>query len=386
MAITIVLLKFDPFKLNEEVVPLSKIWEIAIPNQETPTGLVDLKSENCGTCHKEHYDEWQYSTHSHAWTDLQFQSELRKESSPFLCINCHIPLQNQQEFIIKGLVNGNIYRPVKEKNPHFDKKLQLEGINCASCHVRDGHIIGAFESKLAPHPIKVAPELLNENLCISCHNANAVVTPTLACTFETGDEWKAGPYYKEKNCVSCHMPEVERSLVAGFPVRKSHRHWFAGSGIPKLKGAKTKLMNGIGFYPQPFTKTVSKSDSVRFQITLKNENAGHRVPSGDPERFILVSLKLMTKDGKLVHQKTGRIGERWEWYPVAKKLSDNNLYPNEERTFAFSYAPKDSGKYDLEVEVTKHRMDEKTAQYNKLGDEYPLFVSIYKKTYEINVR
>ncbi len=386
-AIGYVLFVNNPFTENEVITALTESWEKAIPNQEVPTGLVDLKAENCGTCHQEHYEEWQYSTHSHAWTDKQFQAELLKESSPFLCINCHIPLQNQQEFIVTGLVNGDIYRPVKEPNPKFDKKLQMEGINCSSCHVRDGHIIGAFETDLAPHPVKVDPlHLSSEKLCISCHNANAVVTPTLACTFETGDEWKASKYYDKQDCVSCHMPEVERSLVAGYPKRKSHRHWFAGSGIPKEKGAKTKVMNGLEFYPELPQKIVKFSDSLHYAISLKNEYAGHRMPSGDPERFVLINFKLRDAKGKLIAEDTGRIGEKWQWYPTATKLSDNNLYPDEIRKFKFDHLPKDKGKYKLAVEVTKHRMDEATAAYNKLDNSYPLFISIFKKEYEFEVK
>ncbi|MDG1428058.1 MAG: hypothetical protein P8H56_12215 [Crocinitomicaceae bacterium] len=38
-----------------------------------------------------------------------------------------------------------------------------------------------------------------------------------------------------------------------------------------------------------------------------------------------------------------------------------------------------SRKYILKIEVTTHRMDEKTAKYNKLGDAYPLFISVYKE-------
>jgi nitrate reductase cytochrome c-type subunit len=233
---------------KKNIVPLNKTWEKAIPNQAVPKGLVSLRAEDCGTCHTEHYAEWKNTTHAHAWTDEQFQSEIRKKSSPYLCINCHIPLQNQQEFIVTGLEDGDIYKPVKVKNALFDRTLQQEGINCASCHVRDGAIIGAQNLTNAPHKVVYAPEKLNENMCISCHNANAVVTPELVCTFQTGDEWKAGPYFKEKNCISCHFEEVQRPLVAGYPVRKSHRHYLPGSGIPKHKNLPTKIMNGLTIY------------------------------------------------------------------------------------------------------------------------------------------
>lgn len=385
-AVAYVLLEKKYLFETNEIVPLTKSWEKVVPHQAIPTGLVSLKSEDCGTCHTAHYEEWKLSTHAHAWTDLQFQAELKKESSPFLCVNCHIPLQNQQEFIISGMINGDIYKPVKKKNPFFDKSLQQEGINCASCHVRNGAIIGTNENLNAPHKVKKDPIFLSEKLCISCHNANAVVTPTLACTFETGDEWEKGPFFGKKNCVTCHMPETQRSLVAGYPKRKSHAHFFTGSGIPKFDSVKTTVFNGLSFEPSNMKSSYKLADSLIYNLKVKNEFAGHRVPSGDPERFILIKMELFDEKGKVVNQKIERIGEKWQWYPVAKKLADNNMNPSEVRNYSFAALLKDKSKLKLKIEVTKHRMDEKTAAYNKLGKNYPLFISIYKKEYSIRVK
>lgn len=371
---------------KEEITPLTKSWEKAIPNQKVPAGLVSLKAEDCGNCHKNHYEEWKLSTHAHAWTDLQFQAELKKESSPFMCINCHIPLQNQQEFIIKGLINGDIYKPVKEKNELFDAALQKEGITCASCHVRNGEIIGTNGNLNAPHKVKKDPVLLSEKLCISCHNAHATITPTLACTFETGDEWKKGPFYGKKNCISCHMNETERPLMEGFPKRKSHMHFFTGSGIPKFDTVKTTIQNGLAFYPAKFNQKINATDSLSFTLKVKNEFAGHRVPSGDPERFILINFELSDENGKAISSKKYRIGEEWQWYPTAKKLSDNNMDPGEERNYVFNQSKLGKGNYNLKVFVTKHRLNEESAKYNKLGKNYPLFVQIYEKNYPVVVR
>ncbi|AWV98853.1 multiheme c-type cytochrome [Arcticibacterium luteifluviistationis] len=370
---------------RDKVMPLTQSWETPIPHQEIPEGLVSLKSEDCGVCHQEHYAEWKLATHAHAWTDLQFQAELQKESSPFMCINCHIPLQNQQEEIVTGLINGDIYRPVKERNPFFDPVLQQEGINCASCHVRNNEIIGTQGTGMAPHKVKVAPELLSENLCISCHNANAVITPTLACTFETGDEWKAGPFYGEKNCKDCHMEDVERSIVPGFPVRKSHRHFFSGSGIPKFDSVKTTMLNGYNFYPDKLAKSYLNEEAFIYKLRLKNENAGHKVPTGDPERFFLIELTLSTETGKLIKTEKYRIGEEWEWYPEAKKMSDNNMLPGEERTFKIQTDINQKGTYILKAKVTKHRLNKENAEYNKLGEKYPLFVTVFEELQTFNV-
>lgn len=303
-----------------------------------------------------------------------------------MCINCHIPLQNQQEFIIKGLIDGDIYKPVKEKNPHFDRALQQEGINCASCHVREGAVMGPTGTEKAPHRTVKNMEHLSENLCISCHNANAVITPTLACSFETGDEWKAGPYFGNQNCISCHMPETHREVMPGFGERKSRFHNFPGSGIPKVKGAETGMLNGFAFYPQEIITKYKVGERVEYTFKVKNEHAGHRVPTGDPERFFIIRFELRNALDSLVAEQEHRIGEEWEWHPLAKKLTDNNLNPGEERSFPFSTEMKEKGSYSLAVIVTKHRMNEETAIYNKLGDDYPLFITVFEKEYEFSVR
>ena len=371
---------------NNRVIPLTNSWEIAVPHQELPEGLTSLNSDQCGICHPNHYKEWRMSTHSHAWTDLQFQSEIKKESSPFMCINCHTPLQNQQEFIIKGLIDGDIYNPLKEKNAHFDKSLQHEGINCASCHVRNNTIIGPLGTGKAPHVTIKDKKHLSEELCISCHNAVAVITPSLACSFETGDEWKAGLYYEEKNCLDCHMEPIIREITPGFGQRLSHLHYFPGSGIPKFDSVETKALNGMKIYPPDIKEGYSLKDSLVFTLKVKNEYAGHRLPTGDPERFFIIQFELKNDSGQVLSSKTERIGEHWQWYPEAKKISDNNLNINEERSFKFAYKCKEKSSLSLFVTVTKHRLDKKSADYNKLDDTYPLFITIFKEQYDFQIR
>ena len=375
-----------PTEKGPNIQPLTKKWEKVIPHQELPEGIGSLSAEQCGICHQDHYKEWQQSTHAHAWTDLQFQAEIKKETSPFMCINCHIPLQNQQEYIIEGLIDGDLYQPVKKKNPNFDKSLQQEGINCASCHVRDGAIIGPTGTKKAPHKTVKDTKFLSESLCISCHNAVAVVTPTLACSFETGDEWKAGPYFEKENCIDCHMPSVTREVMKGMGERPSRIHNFAGSGIPKFDTVTTNIKNGLEFYPSKIAKSFALTDSIRYSFKVKNEHAGHKVPTGDPERFFLIHFELKNSKGEVVATKTDKIGEEWQWHPTVKKLSDNNLLPNEERTFNFSAKVINKGRYILHVEVTKHRMNKKAAEYNKLGSNYPTYISIFEKDFSVVVK
>lgn len=368
-----------------EVVPLTKHWEKAIPHQEIPHGLTSISAASCGECHQEIYREWKQSTHAVAFQDLQFQAEWKKDDI-YACLNCHTPLQNQQEFIVTGLIDGDYKTPLKEPNPHFDKKLRMESITCATCHVRDGSVIGTIGIANTPHKTVKDPEFLSERLCVSCHNVVDELNPVLVCTFETGDEWSNNWAIKAgKTCITCHMPETERPLHAEKNKRLSHFHHFPGSGIPKFFDMEAKALESLKIVESSIEKVYSVGDTIDYTLEVKNSFAGHSIPTGDPERFFLVSFRLADDQGNVIKEEQHRIGEAWQWYPVAKKLSDNNLKPLEERAYKFKHATKGPGMLTLSVEITKHRMTEENARYNGILGKYPLSIEVFRKQYNVKI-
>jgi len=370
--------------IKHDTIPLTKHWETPIPHQEIPQGLVSLSAKDCGVCHQEIYNEWQQSTHAVAFQDLQFQAELKKDNV-LVCLNCHIPLQNQQEYIVTGLLNGDYKTPVKTPNPHFDKTLQQESITCATCHVRDGNVIGTMGNTNTSHSTIADGAFLSEQLCLSCHNVVDELNPVLACTFETGDEWENNWAQKSgKNCISCHMPTVERSIVAGFPSRQSHAHYFPGSGIPKFYDMESKGLDGLEIIGDSVNEVYSVGEKINYNLILKNSYAGHNVPTGDPERFFLITFKISNLAGEVLRQEEHRIGEKWEWYPVARKLLDNNLRPLEERVFSFEYEVLKKEKLTLTVEITKHRITKENAEWDGILEDYPRFIVVFEKKYQMN--
>ncbi|MCF8243520.1 MAG: cytochrome c family protein [Saprospiraceae bacterium] len=366
---------------KNEITPLTKHWEKAIPHQEIPVGLTSISAESCGACHQEIYQEWKQSTHAVAFQDLQFQAEWKKDDI-LTCLNCHTPLQNQQEFIVKGLINGDYKTPLKEPNPRFDKKLQLESITCATCHVRGGNVIGTIGTINAPHKTVKDPEFLSEKLCVSCHNVIDELNPVLVCTFETGDEWENNWAKKSgKTCISCHMPEIERPVSTGMKKQLSHFHNFPGSGIPKFFDTEAKKLESLEIEESSIKEMYLVGETIDYVLKLKNSFAGHSVPTGDPERFFVITFRLMDGHGKMIKEVEHRIGEEWQWYPVAKKLSDNNLKPLEERVYNFKYDIKKQGMLTFTVEIAKHRMTEENAKYNGILGKYPLSIEVFKKQY-----
>lgn len=324
----------------EEAFP-GKPWIRVIDNLPELEGVGVPRAENCGRCHAEIYKEWKASTHAHALSDLQFQAELTKDSSPkWLCLNCHIPIANQREELVTHLIGGDYRKPVFEKNTKFDLVMQREAVTCATCHVRmddsgKAYVLGANGNTEPAHPVKIDATALN-GICANCHQAHYQLSDQLVCSFGTVEEmkeWQAMDKVNEKeNCASCHLPFVQRSFVIHElkkPVRKSHQHGFIGGAVPKefpLYGKQLEL----GYKPGiELLKIEKQGDGVK--ISIQNKNAGHYVPSGDPERFLLLQLEVINKAGQLILSREMEIGQEWEWSPKARKLEDHRLKPGEIR-------------------------------------------------------
>ncbi|MCA9668746.1 MAG: hypothetical protein KC503_24300 [Myxococcales bacterium] len=377
------------------------------PYTPLPRGLPDLRAETCGACHRAIYSEWRVSTHARAWLDdAQFQEELhksRKQGVDWMCVNCHTPLVNQLPELVVGLRDGELTKPIKVKNPRFDKRLQRDAITCAVCHVRDGVVLGPFgAAKGAPHPVRRAPELLRAELCTRCHQAQHYFKQiNLACMFNTGRELRAGWYGKRGyTCQRCHMPEVKRPLIGlpddkkpTTPVRKTRRHWFGGSLIPKhprfakgLAPLRAHYPDGmtLGWQALPERVPAGKRVTLRFRVT--NAEAGHMLPTGDPERFILVTATVKGSDGRKLARRQERFGSLYRWSPEIKLVRDTRLAPKDTRSFTLDIdVPKKASALRVELVATKHRISDENVKYHHLEGRVVPSRRFFSKTRTIRV-
>src|SRR5262249_28728056 len=206
-----------------------------------------------------------------------------------------------------------------------------EAITCAVCHVRDGVVWGPWGDSQAPHPVRRDPSLLDGENCASCHQATAAYSDTLVCSLDTAKEWRAGPYRAQgRTCTHCHMPEVRRPVAAGGPERNSRRHLFFGSKIPKEMTLPESERRFYDLYSSALAVEIARNGPP-WKLVLKNARAGHMLPTGDPERFIVVKSELLDASGRVIGRDTHRIGQEWVWNPKARKISDNRLRPLEAR-------------------------------------------------------
>lgn len=343
----------------------------AVPYDKPVPGIPGIRAEQCGSCHQAIYEEWKTSYHAKAFVDPFFQAYWRKDKQIWICLNCHAPMAPQQPWLIKGLEGGKVHRPIKADNPHYDAEFQQEGITCASCHVRDGVIEGPYDDMQAPHPTRYSPRFRSTDICFTCHQV-----PSGPFQFYNGGpcstfpEFEAGPYSKRGMiCQDCHMPSIERPIATGGPVRQGRQHLWRGGHSPEMiRRAVTVQLTSDREKLQP-------GQAANFTLKLTNSGAGHKIPTGDPDRYFTITFEVVDAAGKVLKHQEDTM-RRWiVWWPVIVEVYENRLVPQASRDYRFQYRlPQNPEGLTLRATLKYHIMTEK--QYKKLQTKYGLSVEV----------
>jgi hypothetical protein len=360
------------------VTPLAPVSQVAIKGG----GSIGVDANTCRGCHPDNYREWSLSTHAHALDDPQYIAELAKPEQPrWLCLNCHIPNANQRRQLIdentRVLSPGHDLSRIDERpNPAFDEKLQHEAITCASCHVRPGEgglgvIVGARGDTAAPHVTRKGRAELRD-VCVRCHSpGHGRISPTFVCWFETSEEIAQGSFAGQKDCVDCHMPEVERSVAPGYPARKTRQHHWLGGGVPKSYDLFDALPDHGWQSALDVKVVIREAHSNGVVVDLHNARAAHMIPTGDPERHFVVRARLLDDKGVEIGRSTTRIGQRWDWGDnatgrVAHRVEETRLRPDETRSWRPGLGGDDWARAaKLVVDALHVRLSPSNARYSK---------------------
>ena len=186
------------------------------------------------------------------------------------------------------------------------------------------------------------------------------------------------------------MPAIYRRLTPSTKPRWARQHTFIGSAVPKTIG-KDKIVkdyiNGLDIHVKLSPAHLALKDSAYITVSLKNQRAGHDIPTGDPEHFLLIKIRLMTKKNKVLRDTSFFIGQKWEWWPKAIKLSDNRLKALESRNYFLAFkVSQPPQQLFYEVTATMNRMTKKIAEFDKLLGKYPIEAEIYKQRFRLITR
>lgn len=177
-----------------------------------PSGLVATDAAACARCHADIAREWRGSMHQQSWTDPVFQAAFVQEPLE-ACRNCHAPQRTPSEEP-SGLAAH-------------------DGVTCATCHVREGRVLGTGAGRGAPHASDAMVELASSEFCAGCHQFDFPAERGAARGHPATDEPMQDTYEEWRwsdaaangvQCQDCHMPEVTG------PDGRTHRsHRFRGT-------------------------------------------------------------------------------------------------------------------------------------------------------------
>lgn len=317
---------------------LGALFPSALPLDEgpLPAGLANLSAQGCNACHPDAHAGWASS--AHAKVSPAFAEAAAQAGTP-ACYACHAPLQRQHADLA-SYPEGDIHHPTLTPNPHWDGGLQLEGVTCAACHVREGKIVTANPGVQAPHPTVWSPELKESTACAICHQLS---WPGASQPFyDTYGEWERSPHAAAGvSCQSCHFAH-------GDTVRHD---------------SPADPARAVSLLVRPARPTLARGGPpLAVEITLQNTGAGHAIPTGNPWKGVRLEAAILGPadrkgiaargDGALVVDLARTVQAEAPWEITA----DSRLQAGEARVMSAALslpAKAPPGPWRLEVTLTR---------------------------------
>ena len=237
---------------------------------EPPGGLSGTSPGDCSGCHAEIAAEWASSAHARSWTDPIFQAEYRLTGQAF-CRHCHAPLA------------------LDAAGPGAASELAgaagARGIDCAVCHVRDGHVLGAHGRGGDDHAVRTDARLATTALCAGCHQFDFPrPAPGERARYHPGRplqntvaEWSQSRY-ADRPCQGCHM------AITGDPARPHRSHAFGIFDDPALLARAVRVT----------AHARRRAGGVRVTVEIAPGEIGHAFPTGDLFRRAVLTVRAGT--------------------------------------------------------------------------------------------
>jgi hypothetical protein len=221
-----------------------------------------------------------------------------------------------------------------------------EGVTCDVCHSiaavdpGSGITLALTDEKRGPlcdarkteaHRAGCSPLHAQSQLCGGCHLYTRGTLPI----YTEFAEWRDGPFPALGiSCQDCHMPGATAEAAAGAGPRDDvPHHGFFGAGEPMLRRALTVR-----------AWLSDEKGALKVVVALNNEGAGHAVPTGLPERRIVVTVRALDAAGREIERRErvlGRVlvdaaGNEAPSFRAVRVASDDRIAAKATKMFDFS--------------------------------------------------
>jgi hypothetical protein len=280
------------------------------------------KSENCANCHGEIYREWLKSAHSRSATNPKFLSlyaGTNGNSPP------HKSWNVQQEHPHGDAVCATCHAPTFQSYLREDLRsaqgVHKSGVHCDLCHKVSDVPTGKFGTRFGRDAL--------EFMFMRSFDGDPVTFGPLDDAVRPGESFAYRPIYKRSEyCASCH-----EGTVFGVHAYGTYSEWLEspaskqGMQCQHCHMAPTGLMTNIapgkgGIERNPFSlashhtpggQPAMLKKAIALDMNIKNgahgrlvhigitaTNAGHRVPTGFPDRQLILVVAATDINGKTV--------------------------------------------------------------------------------------
>jgi len=240
------------------------------------------------------YDEWETSGHALSMSSELYKASVADAKDAASCDRCHAPLSTvaPTDVVAEEGVTCDVCHTLREPNPTQDGgpfRLALHDLAKVRppCHPTDPSF----------HRMGCSKEHAEAQICGSCHWWEPKGIPV----FTEYADWKAGPAAAEgMQCQNCHMPDEKAALATGSPARTGVPHHgllgIASDLRTRALGLELKATRGQG--------------GIQLDVIVRNNNAGHAVPAGLPERRIAVTITTRDGSGAAIATETTSLGRK----------------------------------------------------------------------------
>ncbi len=267
-----------------------------LPPNEIPPAFAT--AADCGSCHPNHFAEWEASMHAYAGSDPVLFALIEiaaAEGGASDCEKCHAPAQRRM-----SRLSGT--------SPGRATDMSDEGISCDVCHsiaetpplasiefLDDVDPFGPKYGSLTnpvdtpAHSSEKRSSFSSSVFCAPCHQVNLPDGTGLENTFKEWEESNLAGMGIE--CQSCHMPRYTGRAATDGPVRDDvHRHDFVGPDyayeefrgidLAAQKEAIRSLLSASVTVTADVPSSVALGDDLAIGVTVFNDRTGHSIPSG----------------------------------------------------------------------------------------------------------
>ena len=283
-----------------------------------------LLPESCGSCHPAQYEQWKTTIHAKAMSpgvygqlvDMWKTNPEQAQS----CNECHAPLAEQQKRVKLGAGSLSTWR----KNPAHDLKLEMHGLACATCHVRNWRVHGPQKketpegvndtTRSGPHAgVERTPFFSRSEFCMNCHQ-HSFPGPNGKPIQNTYNEWKSSLWGREGvSCQSCHMP--------------GRAHLWRGIHDKDMAQSAVRIDVRVG--------AEAKGEIVAAEIQLTNSGAGHYFPTYITPSVEVIS-ELEDKNGRAIAgSRQLNVIQRKLSSDFSREIHDTRIPPQQSITFRY---------------------------------------------------